>query len=135
LFNVFNTNTAIIGKNPNGGNSFIMYTLSKLGLKETTVPKKEQTLKTIEILVVGMLVGAICVPGGHRQFILWYSQMIPFALEMTGLPYWASFWIYPAVFPPDHCSWNHKYMHHIVTIVLALWLLFVGSKRDKHVNN
>ena len=81
-------------------------------------------------MVVGMLIGVVLVPGGHRQFTLWYSQFIALALMMTGLPVAYVFWIYHLVFPPDHCSsMTIKAIHHILSLLLVAMLVFFGPIR------
>ena len=80
-----------------------------------------------------MLIGVIFVPGGHRQFILWYSQLFPFALEMLGAPHIFTFWIYQTVFPPDQCLWDHKYLHHIATLVIVALHLIKGTNRKNYL--
>jgi len=80
--------------NSSDNTSFILSSLRKVGIKPDDLTQHNKTKKSIEILVVGMLIGVACVPGGHRQFTLWYCPLIPIAIMMTGMPMVSVFWVY-----------------------------------------
>jgi drug/metabolite transporter (DMT)-like permease len=56
-------------------------------------------------------------------------NLIPVAIEMTGIPWFLTFWIYQFFWPADVCEWSERSKHHWATIALTLWLVFVGSSR------
>ena len=87
--------------------------------------------KSVEILIVGILGGACLVPGGHRQFLFWYQNLIPLAVEMVGLPHYLTFWTYWAFFPVDHCNPASKMYHHVFTILVVVALATIGSSKKK----
>jgi len=87
--------------------------------------------KSVEILIFGFLVGASMIPGGHRQFMMWYINLIPFAIEMLGLPWWLTSWWYQLVWPVDICSFDDRWIHQILTFFIISWLMTIGAKRHK----
>lgn len=65
--------------------------------------------KQVEMLVVGLLIGVCLVPGGHRQFALWYINLVPFAIEMMGLPWFLTIWMFPNIWPCDTCFFADRW--------------------------
>ena len=68
--------------------------------------------------MVGYLLGTIFVPGGHEQFNFWYIHLIPLAIEMVGLPFYISFWVYQWCFPSLDMRFAHHYAHMLIVFIL-----------------
>ena len=71
----------------------------------------------------------IFVPGGHRQFLLWYMSLIPIAIEMMGLPWFLTYWLYPVLWPVDICSFEDRWYHHAATAFIVAILMLRGPQR------
>ena len=82
--------------------------------------------KTIEILTIQYVGGLIFfIPGGHFQFQLWYQELVPLLLMMSGFPVLGCFNLYRDMIPnPSH---EVNISHHQIFIgLLMLWMLTVG---------
>ena len=77
----------------------------------------------MELLIVLYLAGLNFVPGGHQQFQLWYQDLIPLALMMTGLPAVFTYKLYNDIYPSRIV---HPNVHHMFSMALALFLLTIG---------
>jgi hypothetical protein len=78
----------------------------------------------IEIMVVLFLVGVNFVPGGHQQFQLWYVELVPLALMMTGFSPILTFWLYTSLYP---CELAEREYHHLVLLFISMWLMIKPS--------
>ena len=89
--------------------------------------KKQLTFQNsklaIELLIICYLAGAQLVPGGHQQFQMWYWDLLPLAMEMTGLPSFLTFKLYRDIYP---AHLPHPMVHHHFSMLLSLWLLVLG---------
>jgi hypothetical protein len=45
------------------------------------------------------LAGVNFVPGGHQQFQLWYQDLMPIAIMMTGIPAVFTFSLFHDIYP------------------------------------
>jgi len=79
----------------------------------------------IELIVILYLTGSCFVPGGHTQFQLWYQDLIPLCLQMSGLPSFISFKLYLDMFP---CHFDSRNTHHLFLLSLCAYLLTIGIK-------
>ena len=77
--------------------------LAKFYIKKEMITKEARSRKCVDVMIINLLIGAVFVPGGHRQFSFWYVFVIPIAVEMIGLPSILTFWLYQAIFPIDIC--------------------------------
>lgn len=88
--------------------------------------KEKDRKLALELLVVSYLSGICMVPGGHQQFQIWYQELIPMALAMTGLPLqflpklWMDVW-------PSRLE--HPNVHHLLLLALCIYLLSAGTPR------
>ena len=92
-------------------------------LPNGTLSHKSQRL-AIELLMIAYLSGVQLVPGGHQQFQMWYWDLIPFAIEMVGLPSILTFKLFQDIYP---CDLTMPNTHHIFSIGLSAYLLTVGT--------
>ena len=80
------------------------------------------------------------MPGGHQQFQMWYWDLIPLALAMTGFPMWAMFKLYHDIYP---CRIHQPIVHHVFALALSAYLLTIGpnvcdcatTKQAKKIKN
>ena len=82
-----------------------------------------QRRKLIELMIVMYLVGINFVPGGHQQFQLWYWDLLPIAIMMTGIPAAFTFALYHDIYP---CRLAHPNVQHIFAMALSFLLLTWG---------
>jgi len=99
--------------------------IKRLTMARSNISQVERDQKCIENMVLGLLIGATFVPGGHEQFMAWYVHLIPLAIEMIGLPHLATFWIYQTFYPGLY----EKEKHHLANMAIIAILLIVGTIR------
>ena len=58
-----------------------------------------QRRKLIELMIIMYLAGVNFVPGGHQQFQLWYQDLLPIAIMMTGIPAVFTFSLFHDIYP------------------------------------
>jgi hypothetical protein len=56
-------------------------------------------------------------------------NFIPIGIEMSGIPWFLTFWIYQFVWPAEVCEWAERSHHHWATIALTIWLVIIGASR------
>jgi hypothetical protein len=50
-------------------------------------------------MIIMYLAGVNFVPGGHQQFQLWYQDLMPIAIMMTGIPAVFTFSLFQDIYP------------------------------------
>lgn len=86
----------------------------------------------VELLVIAYLSGLAFLPGGHRQFFIWFVQLIPLAFMMIGFE--------PLVYANWYALvWNFRHANraigHILHILICLYLLTIGPDALRSVQN
>ena len=54
---------------------------------------------------------------------MWYWDLMPLAIAMTGFPLWATFKLYHDIYP---CRIHQPIVHHVFALGLSAYLLTVG---------
>lgn len=79
----------------------------------------------LELVVVMYLTSTHLIPGGHRQFQIWYQQLVPLLLSMLPLPIWMTFAVYQNIYPNNVFNPN---VHHTVILAIVAWLHTFGVR-------
>ena len=81
----------------------------------------------IEIMFIMYVGSCQLMPGGHVNFQLWYIQLIPMLLFMSGLPPILLFKLYQDIYP-GKLNQSNESTHHIMSLILMGFLLvYVGE--------
>jgi len=115
-------------------NCFIpcLYQLGNTFKNKKQLMTLSQCRTAIELILVLYLSGSNFVPGGHMQFQLWYIDLIPFALLMTGIPPVFTYSIFQFVYPSRIDDPN---VHHLTTLGLSFFLLTIGPTYERCIKS
>ena len=69
------------------------------------------------------------MPGGHWQFLYWFTNLVPLLIEMIGLPSGLTFWIYGALYPFIFLI-EDRSRHHFVLLFIVAWLNIIGPRKN-----
>lgn len=81
-------------------------------------------LATIVIVYIG---SNQFLPGGHTQFQMWYAELMPITILLSGLPALCSFNLYHWVIPIDI---NTPSLHQLTNMALLLWFVVSFSPEN-----
>ena len=107
------------------------FTNMVLNGRDDSIDFESDKMKTdvIEILLIGYFSGMAVMPGAHYQFQFWFMYLMPLLIEMVGLPYWSTFWIYRYMWPINLREDSPNLQHQLILGLLA-WHLIVGPCQD-----
>ena len=81
----------------------------------------------IELMIFSYMSGLAFLPGGHRQFFIWFVQLVPFCFMMIGFEPIIYFNLFKNTWDhSNHGSENEMGIMHLTLLALCFYLITVG---------
>lgn len=81
--------------------------------------------KAVEVLLTCYIGGVVLIPGQHKQFQMWYLELLPLLVAISGIQPLLIFAAYNNMFPAN-VVFEERVPHFLLLVALITLMLTVG---------